>query len=80
MGQLIDDLMGRNKTKETPAYSPVWLNIVHRNGKFIMGFESLQEEMRVCKILSKQTFDEWLKENNLSIKETTSGKFVISKY
>jgi hypothetical protein len=80
MGQLLDDLRGINRTRETPAYNPIWLNIVHRNGKFIMGFESLQEEMRVCKILSKQTFDEWLKENNLSIKETSKGNFVISNF
>ena len=66
------------EVKET-FYSPVWLRIVNRTGKYFMFADSLVEEINSCGRLAKKEFYQCLKENNLSIRES-GNNYIISKF
>ena len=60
-------------------YTPVFLKIIERKGKYVMSAKSLVAEMDTCLNKEKIPFNEWLINNNLNIRETESGNFIISK-
>ena len=68
--QQIRALNNSDVPKEVPFYSPVFLGIVNKRGYFFMDKQSLESEIGTCEKKIKKDFYDWLKENDLSIKET----------
>ena len=46
-------------------YSPMFVNVIKRKGKFFMTLQAYELEKETCFVRSGLLFDEWLKENGL---------------
>lgn len=58
-------------------YAPHWLSILAKRGVYRMCEKALKEEEKSCREKTGKTFYEWLKENKLSLKETSPNNYAI---